>query len=299
MLGNNIHAVIRGRVYRSAQLSGAALQDLIETHQIRTVVNLRGYCAPFPWYVEECRATHACNVCQEDVCFSAGRLPSAPELRRFLEILDRCEYPILLHCRRGADRTGMAAAIVLLLQTDMALDEGCRQLGLRYGHVALGRPASLDRFFNLYREWLTERGRSHTPEIFRSWLKEGYCPAECRCRVEALEIPRTVARGKPTRFRVRYHNTGIKTWKLQPETNAGVHGRYVLWDDDDVQVGSARAGLFHGRVEPGQAIDLTMALPALRKPGRYRLLVDLVDEQQCWFFQTGSEPLETEFQVRE
>src|SRR6516164_6055782 len=53
MLGNNIHAVIRGRVYRSAQLSGAALQDLIETHQIRTVVNLRGYCAPFPWYVEE------------------------------------------------------------------------------------------------------------------------------------------------------------------------------------------------------------------------------------------------------
>jgi hypothetical protein len=33
--------------------------------------------------------------------------------------------------------------------------------------------------------------------------------------------------------------------------------------------------------------------------GRYRLLVDMVDEQQSWFFQVGSEPLEEELDVIE
>jgi hypothetical protein len=99
------------------------------------------------------------------------------------------------------------------------------------------------------------------------------------------------------RFRVR--NTGTAAWRFKPETNAGIHLRYVLWNDRDQQVASARAGMFHTEVPPGQTIDLTLALPALTKPGRYRLLVDMVDEQQCWFFQAGSEPLETEMEVRE
>ena len=59
-----------------------------------------------------------------------------------------------------------------------------------------------------------------------------------------------------------------------------------------------RAGLFDAVVEPGQGIDLTLALPALQA-GRYRLLVDMIDEEQCWFFQTGSEPLEREIEVRD
>ena len=108
--GTNFHTVVPGRVYRCAQLSGPALTRLIQAHGIRTVVNLRGCCAPFPWYLDECRATHHRDVAQEDVCFSAGRLPSGPELRRLVEVLDRTEYPILLHCRRGADRTGTMAA---------------------------------------------------------------------------------------------------------------------------------------------------------------------------------------------
>jgi hypothetical protein len=299
MFGKNFHTVVPGRVYRCAQLSGEMLRSLLQDYRIRTVINLRGFSGTFPWYLEEARATHAGNVAQEDVCFSAGRLPSTRELRRFIDVLDRCEYPILLHCRRGADRTGMAAAIVLLLETDLPLDRACRQLGIRYGHLALGRPASLDRFFELYQEWLDHKKLTHSKASFRRWATEEYCPGECLCRVEPLELPRKLARNQPTAMRIRYHNIGIKAWQLQPETNAGIHGRYVLWDQSDVQIASGRAGLFDGRVGPGQTVDLTFALPALREAGRYRLLIDLVDEQQCWFFQTGSEPLETEFEVCE
>src|SRR5262249_47597528 len=120
MLGSNFHAVVPGRIYRVSQPSAAMLEELIARHGIRTVINLRGNCDPFPWYLEESRVTHRRNVSQEDICLSAGRLPSTHELRRLVEVLEQTEYPIVLHCRRGADRTGLAAAIALLLTTDTA-----------------------------------------------------------------------------------------------------------------------------------------------------------------------------------
>jgi hypothetical protein len=60
-----------------------------------------------------------------------------------------------------------------------------------------------------------------------------------------------------------------------------------------------KAGLQDAVVPPGDSIDLTVAIPPLRKPGRYRLQIDIVDEQQCWFYQTGSQPLEVELIARE
>lgn len=297
-LGANFHTVIPGRVFRCAQLSARELEHELQTKGVRTVVNLRGSCDPCPWYLEESRVTNRWNVGQEDICFSAGRLPSMSEVRRLVEVLDRAEYPILLHCRRGADRTGMTAAIAVLLQTQASLKQARRQLGLRYGHVALGRPANLDRFLDLYAEWLQTAGRAHSPACFRRWLTEGYCPGECRCDIHALEVPTTVIRGEPFAVRTRVRNTSIRPWHLRAGNNAGTHASYVLWDSLGNQLASGRAGLFDAEVAPNESIDLTLALPALQTPGTYRLQIDMVEEQHCYFHETGSEPWEQELDVR-
>ena len=60
-----------------------------------------------------------------------------------------------------------------------------------------------------------------------------------------------------------------------------------------------RAGLFDGVVRARREHRPDAGLPALCTSRALPLSVDLVDEQQCWFFQTGSEPLEREFDVRE
>jgi hypothetical protein len=52
-------------------------------------------------------------------------------------------------------------------------------------------------------------------------------------------------------------------------------------------------------VAPGTSLDLTVALPPLPGPGPYRLLIDVADERHLWFFQTGAEPWEWEFTVRD
>jgi hypothetical protein len=270
----------------------------VHAHDIRSVVNLRGCCDPAPQYLEECRATHRLGIAQYDICLSAGRLPSVHEMRRFVEVLDRADSPLLLHCKRGADRTGLASAVTLLLQTDASLTQARHQLGLRYGHLALGRPAYLDQFLDLYTAWLGQQEQHHAPALFRRWLLNDYCPGACRCTVEPLAFPAWIPHGGPTALRVRAHNTGIQSWRLRPGSNAGIHVGFVLWDPQGNCVVYDRSGLFDAEVAPGQSIDLTLALPALHQPGRYRLLVDMRDEQHCWFHQTGSEPLEGELEVR-
>jgi hypothetical protein len=299
LFGDNTHTVLPGRVYRCAQPSPAQLEAAIQAHHIRTVVNLRGCCNPFPWYLDECRTTHRLGVCQEDVCLSAGRLPPATEIRRLVEVLDRAEYPLLFHCRRGADRTGLASAIALLLKTDASVPAAAAQLGPRYGHFAIGRPASLDGFLQLYQEWLDGRHQTHSPALFRHWLLEGYCGGALSCAFErpaagALELRAGVA----SAVEVRVRNTSVRAWRLSPQLVAGHHVGVHVWNDRDELVVNSKSGQYDAEVVPGAAVAVTVPLPAL-KAGRYRLLVDMVDERQCWFYQAGSEPLEEELTVRE
>ena len=165
-VGGHVHEVIPGVVYRCSHPSPKRLEALVKRHGIRTVVNLRGCCDPSPWYVEESRATLELDLSQEDLPFSACRLPSVPVIRELVDVFDHSERPILVHCHQGIDRTGMASALALLLYTDSSLDEALHQLGPRYGHLPLGRTGNIDRFFELYREWLAGKGTTHSRRTF-------------------------------------------------------------------------------------------------------------------------------------
>jgi hypothetical protein len=298
--GANIHTVIPGQVYRCAQPSAPTLEQLIAEYHIRTVVNLRGPCDGMEWYADECRTTHHANVSQYDLNFSANRLPSVGELRQLVEILDRAERPLLLHCRRGADRTGMASMMVLLLQGDTELAEARRQLYWRYGHVAVGRGAALDQFVDFYADWLRTTQQQHRPAIFRDWVQNHYVPGSCWSVLTlAQPLPAEVRCGKPIALQLRVRHGGVLPWRLSPLVTAGVHLGCHIFDEQDRLLDMVKTGLREGEVLPGQTVDFTLQLPAFQQPGRYRLQLDMVDEQQCWFYQVGSEPLEQELIVRE
>lgn len=299
--GSNVHVVASGAVFRCARLDPPELEREVRQHHIRTLVNLCGCSDPLPWYLEESRATCRLGICQEDLSFSAGRMPPVNAVRHLVEILDHCDYPILIHCHRGIDRTGMASAVALLLHTDIGLAEAREQLSLRYGHLAVGRTGNIDRFFDLYKEWLKLQGKAHSSDVFRNWALNEYCPAECRAAIEVLEPREGLLRpapNKPFGFQIRCTNTSIKPWILQAGNNAGIHAGWVLLDENDRYACEGRSGMFDAVVQPGQSIDLTVALPAL-SPGRYQVQLDMVDEQQAWFFQMGAtRPLTLQVEVQ-
>jgi protein tyrosine phosphatase (PTP) superfamily phosphohydrolase (DUF442 family) len=298
LFGANLHTVIPGRVYRGAQPDDASLEQMVRDHGIRTVVNLRGYCNPLPWYLEEARAAQRLGISQEDVSFSAIHLPATGELRALIEVLDRAEYPILLHCRHGSDRTGMAAAIVLLLQEGVSYAEARRQLGLYYGHVAFGKTVFLDRFFDLYEDWLSESGKAHTPANFRHWLLDEYRGGWCAGGVEQVEFVSTPKPLRPIECRVRLHNRGRSIWHLKPTITAGMHVFFRVWDDEGNVLHEDRAGLVDAAIGPGECRDVTVVLPPMW-PGRYWLALDVVEEFHCWFCQAGVDLWEEEFVIGE
>src|SRR5438132_574381 len=122
VLGRNFHTVLPGLVYRCAQPSGSQLEQLIRAHGIRTVMNLRGQ-DDDAWYRDECQVSRRMQVVHQDIGIYACWMPDPQELRRIFEVLDHCDYPLLIHCASGADRTGLVSAIVLLLTTNTTLDQ--------------------------------------------------------------------------------------------------------------------------------------------------------------------------------
>ncbi|MGH9676971.1 MAG: tyrosine-protein phosphatase, partial [Candidatus Acidiferrum sp.] len=300
LLGRNFHAVIPGAVYRCSQPSPDALISFIERQHIRTVVNLRGCCDPMPWYLEQCRITSNHDVSEEDISFSSGRLPPVPALRQLVRVIECSEKPILFHCHKGIDRTGMASTLALLLCTDATAAEARRQLDWRHGHLPFGRTGNIDRFFDLYEEWLAKNHLTHSRKIIRHWIDHDYCAGECSAAISLLGSSYnsfSAPRDKPFGIRVRCANTSVKPWYFRPGNNAGVHAGWILFKKDDTYVCDGRSGLFHAVVEPGQHIDLTLSLPALREKGSYYLRVDMVDEQHASFVQEGSEPLFVDLEV--
>jgi protein tyrosine phosphatase (PTP) superfamily phosphohydrolase (DUF442 family) len=290
--GRNWHTVIPGQVYRSAQLSHDQILDAVHDAGIRTVVNLRGTCPDFDWFEGESRATRDTDACQEDVSLSACRLPAPDELRRLVDVIDHAEYPILLHCRQGVDRTGLASALVLLLRTDATPVEARRQLSLRYGHVKIGPTWCMLRFFDLYDAWLQREGRTHSPASIREWADGGYCPDFLRGRLELIAAPEPIRIGAPAAIHVRAINTSPEPWHLHPGTETGVHVRFQVTGSDLKVVQIGRAGQFEAVVPPGEGVDLTLGLAPLLRPGSYCVRVELIDGNQFAFSQFGNAPLD-------
>ncbi|HZZ81910.1 MAG TPA: tyrosine-protein phosphatase [Gemmataceae bacterium] len=299
-LTGNVHEVIHGEVYRGAQPSAASLERLIHKYKIRTVLNVRGCCWPDNWYINEADVCQRLSVDLEDVCFSAVHLPSRDELRVLLDVLDRAERPIFIHCRQGADRTGLAAMAALLMTEGTSYDAARRQLGMRYGHAPIGRTTMLDRFMDIYAGWLTSTRQEHTPARFRHWALHEYNGGWCDAHFDKVQRRFAEARlGKTLEYDLVVRNTGSEPWQFHPLKTAGYHVTFKVIDAAQQVVYEGRAGMLEQSVQPGETIAMTMIVPALRSPGRYRLLVDMIEEGHCWFHQTGSEPWEEEIDVRE
>lgn len=301
--GPNAHAVLAGRVYRTAQLSGPALASHLRDKQIRTVINLRGHCPDLEWYRNEAEAIVAAGASQEDITLSANRLPAPVELRRLIEVLDRSQYPVLLHCKQGADRTGLASAVVLLLYTDASLRRARMELWPHRGHFPVARTVAMDDFFDRYERWLG--GKPHTPERFREWALHCYKPGVAVSELTwVTPPPAIIPAGQPFALTLRATNRSDEPWQFTPGATAGIHLTYRLHDERGEKVYEDAAGLLRRTVPPGESIDLLLAFSAL-PPGRYRLRAELADfrgagiaVRASYFFQFGSEAMIATLEVK-
>lgn len=167
-LGDNEHVVVPGRMYRTAQLSLPALDDLIARHGIACVLSLRKTDPPAPEFAAETEHLRARGLEHENVPLSPTRLPRPEAVLALLERFDRGPYPLLVHCEEGVDRTGFATVLWLVTHEGRPLAEArARELSLWNGHFAFGQAHAMDDFFDLYEA--TAGGQS-----LRDWIHDAY-----------------------------------------------------------------------------------------------------------------------------
>lgn len=153
-------------VWRSNQPSPGRLADWARRLGLKTVVNLRG--SPQEgFYLFEVEATEALGLTRIDLNFSARSAPYDYQLLELLDVLEGMQKPALIHCKSGADRTGLAAALYLLVVEGRPLAEALEQLSLRYMHLSKSKTGIMDEILLCYGE--EARGRS-----FRQWVIEDY-----------------------------------------------------------------------------------------------------------------------------
>ncbi len=137
LLNGNFRTVEPQAFYRSGQLDPQHLERVIERHDIRTVINLRGEHPEEAWYREETAVCAAAGVEHHSLQWSKNRLPDPDSLAEFVRLCGEAERPVLVHCQGGTHRTGMASACYVLLEGgDVA--EARRQFGLLFGDAYIG-----------------------------------------------------------------------------------------------------------------------------------------------------------------
>jgi hypothetical protein len=153
-----------------------ALERTIREHNIRTVLNLRGSNQRYEWYRDEVKATTGKEATQVDIAMSSCVWMSRVQLRSLVDALDRADYPILIHCAWGSERTGLVSAFAELLRPGGTLEDARAQFSLGYLFVRLNDGKVMAEHLDQYENWLREGKLAHSPTTFRRWVAEGFRP---------------------------------------------------------------------------------------------------------------------------
>jgi len=111
-LWRNFHAVESGRLYRSAQPTPRQLEAWVRRYGIKTVINLRGRSrSSEAVYRLERAVCRRLGVRYVDMKLASRNPADMKKLARLKEVFERVEYPALIHCKAGADRSTLAAVL--------------------------------------------------------------------------------------------------------------------------------------------------------------------------------------------
>jgi protein tyrosine phosphatase (PTP) superfamily phosphohydrolase (DUF442 family) len=161
-------AEIAPGVWRSNHPTKARLKRM-KARGLRTVISLRG------------GADEAHNATERIWCAELGltlrsvgmsdkALPRRDTLLRLIETFREAETPLLVHCKAGADRAGLASAIYLLSMTDAPLVEARRMLSFRFLHLRGSKAGVLGKVLDAY--------AARQDLGFTDWVANVYDPAE-------------------------------------------------------------------------------------------------------------------------
>ena len=173
------------RVWRAAQPAPHNIRKLARKG-VRTIVNLRGNRLCGAYWLEK-KTCDELGIKLVNYQVRSRAAPSKEELRGARELFETLDYPVLFHCKSGADRAGLMSTLYCIWQLDMPVEEAVKQLSWRYGHIRQADTGILDYFFERYIDY-----NAKTPISFSDWIETVYDPDEVKRSYHARSFANTV-----------------------------------------------------------------------------------------------------------
>ena len=187
MVYNNRHK-ISDEAWRSAQPAPHHIRSAARAG-VKTVVNLRGDQSFGTTWLEE-RACAQNGLKLVNFKLRSRAAPTRDELRAIRELLETISYPVLMHCKSGADRAGLMSVMYAHVRKGVPIAEARQQLSLKYGHIKQADTGVLDSVFERY---LADNAES--PIAFWDWVDTRYDPDEVNRTFKANSFANRLVNG--------------------------------------------------------------------------------------------------------
>ena len=138
---------------------------------IRTIMSAR-HDLRHGGYALEVEACQQLGLYFEVIPFFSREAPSREAMLEAADQLKNAAYPILIHCKSGADRAGFLSAFYAIVMEDIPVRDARKQLSLRFLHIKQSKTGILDAVFDAY---LAAHPREEKP--FLDWVRDEYDPA--------------------------------------------------------------------------------------------------------------------------
>lgn len=166
-LWTNFHK-LDAEVWRHNHPSPARLAQL-KAMGAASVLSLRGATSA-PSQIEAC-ACAALGLEFRAIEMRATNLPRHTALLGLFDAIREMPKPLVIHCKSGSDRTGLASVIYLHAFKGVPIAEARGQLGLRYMHNRWGKAGIVHRLLDAY-----AGDHAATGIGFEDWVKTAYDP---------------------------------------------------------------------------------------------------------------------------
>lgn len=137
---------------------------------IKTVLNLRGADAHIGSNQLEWDTARDCGLKVLHFPMGSRDVPPKDEIFGLVQIVRDVQYPLLIHCKSGADRAGFVSTIYQLVCMGQPLPVARRELRFWWhGHVRQAKTGILDHFFDCYAAAHARNGIG-----FLDWVRNEY-----------------------------------------------------------------------------------------------------------------------------
>jgi protein tyrosine/serine phosphatase len=176
----NFAAVQPGVLYRSNHPTPGNLAAFTRKVGLKSLINLRGQAKNGSDALSRDTAARL-GLDFYDMALESRGAPQKDRILRIADIYTTMKAPGLIHCKSGADRAGLAAALFVMIKGG-TVKQAMEQLSLRFGHIKQSKTGILDLFFAAY----ARDGEGKKP--FLDWVREDYSEDALRAAFKAGTI---------------------------------------------------------------------------------------------------------------